>query len=232
MMNPKIIVALDYHDSNSALNLTTQLDPKHCRLKIGKELFTQSGPAIVKRLMNDGFDIFLDLKYHDIPHTVAKACKVAADLGIWMLNVHALGGSTMMDAAREAVGQSADRTLLIAATILTSMDQTTSDQIGLQGSIEDMVLRLARLADDSGLDGVICSAKEATKLRIQHSNDFLLITPCIRLANSAKDDQHRIMTPTQAIKAGSNYLVIGRPITATRDPMATLSAIQQSLAEQ
>ncbi|OUR65444.1 orotidine 5'-phosphate decarboxylase [Methylophaga sp. 42_25_T18] len=229
MSEPKIIVALDYPTADAALALTHQLDPQRCRLKIGKELFTRSGPAIVTSLVNDGFDIFLDLKYHDIPNTVAKACKAAADLGVWMVNVHALGGAAMMTAAREAVGQSADRPALIAVTLLTSMDQTTFEQIGLQGSIGDTVLRLAKLADDSGLDGVVCSAQEATRLRTQHGNDFQLVTPGIRPANSEQGDQHRTMTPAQAIAAGSSYLVIGRPITAAADPMSALTAIEQSL---
>ena len=229
MSDPKIIVALDYPTADAALALTTQLDPQRCRLKIGKELFTRAGPAIVTRLVNDGFAIFLDLKYHDIPNTVAKACQAAADLGVWMVNVHALGGAAMMTAAREAVGQSADRPALIAVTLLTSMDQSTFEQIGLQGSIGDTVLRLAKLADDSGLDGVVCSAQEATKLRNQHGNDFQLVTPGIRPANSEQGDQHRTMTPAKAIAAGSSYLVIGRPITAAADPMSELMAIEQSL---
>lgn len=229
MSDPKIIVALDYPTAEAALALTTQLDPQRCRLKIGKELFTRSGPAVVEKLINDGFDVFLDLKYHDIPNTVAKACKAAADLGVWMVNVHALGGAAMMVAAREAVGQSSDRPSLIAVTLLTSMDQTTFEQIGLQGHIGDTVLRLAQLANDSGLDGVVCSAQEATKLRSQHGPDFQLITPGIRPANSEQGDQHRTMTPAEAIAAGSSYLVIGRPITEAADPMTALAAIEQSL---
>jgi orotidine-5'-phosphate decarboxylase len=229
MSDPKIIVALDYPNAAAAMALSSQLDPQRCRLKIGKELFTRSGPAIVETLVNDGFDLFLDLKYHDIPNTVANACKAAADLGVWMLNVHALGGGTMMSAARDAIGQTSDRPLLIAVTLLTSMDQATFEQLGLQGNISDTVLRLAKLADDSGLDGVVCSAQEATKLRAQHSNDFQLVTPGIRPANSEQGDQHRTMTPAEALAAGSSYLVIGRPITAATDPMAALTAIEKSL---
>ena len=229
MSDPKIIVALDYPNTDAAMALSSQLDPQRCRLKIGKELFTRSGPAIVESLVKDGFDIFLDLKYHDIPNTVAKACQAAADLGVWMLNVHALGGGAMMSAAREAIGQNADRPLLIAVTLLTSMDQTTFEQLGLQGDIGETVLRLAKLTDDSGLDGVVCSAQEATKLRLQHGNDFQLITPGIRPANSEQGDQHRTMTPAEAMTAGSSYLVIGRPITAAPDPMAALAAIEDSL---
>jgi orotidine-5'-phosphate decarboxylase len=229
MSDPKIIVALDYPTADAAIALTTQLDPERCRLKIGKELFTRSGPKMVESLTQQGFDIFLDLKYHDIPNTVAKACLAAADLGVWMLNVHALGGGAMMRAAKDAIGNATDRPHLIAVTLLTSMDQATFDQIGLQGNITDTVLRLAKLANDSGLDGVVCSAQEARQLRKQHGNAFQLITPGIRPADSTQGDQHRTMTPIEAISAGSSYLVIGRPITAAPDPMAALMAIEQSL---
>ncbi|MFW5451845.1 MAG: orotidine-5'-phosphate decarboxylase [Methylophagaceae bacterium] len=229
MSDSKIIVALDYPTSDGALALAKQLDPERCRLKIGKELFTRSGPIIVESLVKQGFDIFLDLKYHDIPNTVAKACVAATDMGVWMMNVHTLGGVAMMTAAREAIGNHSDKPLLIGVTLLTSMDQITFEQIGLQGSISDTVLRLATLADDSGLDGVVCSAQEASQLRAQHGDNFQLITPGIRPANSEQGDQHRTMTPPQAIAAGSSYLVIGRPITAAADPMAALTAIEQSL---
>ena len=229
MSDSKIIIALDYPSSDAALALAKQLDPQRCRLKIGKELFTRSGPKIVETLTKQGFDIFLDLKYHDIPNTVAKACTAAADLGVWMMNVHALGGAAMMTAAKESLGSQSDRPLLIAVTLLTSMDQTTFDQIGLKGSITDTVLRLAKSADDNGLDGVVCSAQEATELRAQRGNDFKLITPGIRPVNSIQGDQHRTMTPAEAISAGSSYLVIGRPITGAKDPMASLEAIEKSL---
>lgn len=229
MSDSKIIVALDYPFADAALALAKQLDPTRCKLKIGKELYTSAGPATVEILVEQGFDIFLDLKYHDIPNTVAKACSAAADLGVWMMNVHTLGGSAMMTAARQAIGNQADRPLLIGVTLLTSMDQTTFDEIGLQGSITDTVLRLAALADNSGLDGVVCSAQEATTLRSRHDKNFQLITPGIRPENSAQGDQHRTMTPAKAIAAGSNYLVIGRPITAAENPMAALAAIELSL---
>lgn len=229
MSNSKIIVALDYASADAALALAKQLDPARCKLKIGKELFTRSGPVIVEKLVKQGFDIFLDLKYHDIPNTVAKACSAAADLGVWMMNVHTLGGSAMMKAARQAIGNHADRPLLIGVTLLTSMDQATFDEVGLQGSITDTVLRLAALADNSGLDGVVCSAQEATKLRAFHGKDFQLVTPGIRPENSVQGDQHRTMTPAQAIVAGSSYLVIGRPITAAENPMAALADIELSL---
>ncbi|MBE9532927.1 MAG: orotidine-5'-phosphate decarboxylase [Proteobacteria bacterium] len=229
MSDSKIIVALDYASADAAFTLAEQLDPNRCRLKIGKELFTRSGPVVVDTLVKQGFDIFLDLKYHDIPNTVAKACSAAADLGVWMMNVHALGGGAMMTAAREALGSHADRPLLIAVTLLTSMDQATFEQIGLQGSITDTVLRLAKLTEENGLDGIVCSAQEAAKLRAQHNANFQLITPGIRPANSDKGDQHRTMTPKEALDAGSSYLVIGRPITAASDPMEALKAIENSL---
>lgn len=225
-----IIVALDYANADDAFALADQLDPSRCRLKIGKELFTRAGPAVVKVLADQGFDIFLDLKYHDIPNTVSKACSAAANLGVWMLNVHALGGSEMMHAARKAVGQNDNSPLLIAVTLLTSMDQNTFEQLGMQGTIRDSVLRLAQLTADSGLDGIVCSAQETPALRQQHHADFQLITPGIRPANSAQGDQYRTMTPADAIAAGSNYLVIGRPITAAVEPMIALAEIEASLA--
>jgi orotidine-5'-phosphate decarboxylase len=229
MSDPKIIVALDYPSADQAFALADQLDPQRCRLKVGKELFTRSGPEVVKRLNNNGFDIFLDLKYHDIPNTVARACSAAAELGVWMMNVHALGGSAMMQAAKDAIGNDNDSPLLIAVTLLTSMDQQTFNQLGLAGSIKDTVLRLAKMTEESGLDGVVCSAQEAPVLRAECSDGFQLITPGIRPAQSAQGDQHRTMTPAEALAAGSSYLVIGRPITAAADPMQALADIEQSI---
>jgi orotidine-5'-phosphate decarboxylase len=229
MSDSKIIIALDYPSAEPALALAKQLDPERCKLKIGKELFTRSGPKTVETLVNQGFDIFLDLKYHDIPNTVAKACAAAADLGVWMTNVHALGGGAMMEAARDSLGNQHDRPLLIAVTLLTSMDQATFEQIGLKGTITDTVLRLAKLTEQSGLDGIVCSAQEAPKLRAERGAGFQLITPGIRPANSDKGDQHRTMTPAQAIDAGSSYLVIGRPITEAENPMAAFESIEASL---
>jgi orotidine-5'-phosphate decarboxylase len=225
MSQSKIIVALDYPDANAALNMADQLDPSRCRLKIGKELFTRSGPEIVKTLQQKGFDIFLDLKYHDIPNTVAKACAAAADLGVWMMNVHTLGGPAMMSAAREAIGSHHDAPV----TLLTSMEQQTFEAIGLEGTIPETVLRLAVMAADNGLDGVVCSAHETAMLKAELGSQFQLVTPGIRPAGSAKGDQHRIMTPAQAIQAGSHYLVIGRPITAAADPMQKLIEIENEL---
>jgi orotidine-5'-phosphate decarboxylase len=229
MSDPKIIVALDYPDADSALTLADQIDPERARVKVGKELFTRSGPDVVRQLVNRGFDVFLDLKYHDIPHTVGRACAAAADLGVWMLNVHTLGGKAMMQAAREAVGSDHNSPLLIGVTLLTSMDQATFEQIGLTGDMSDTVLRLATLAKESHLDGVVCSAREATILRNQLGGDFQLVTPGIRPAGSDRGDQHRTMTPAQALAAGSHYLVIGRPISAADDPMQALQAIENSL---
>ena len=223
MPDSKIIVALDYPTMDAALSLATQLDPTRCKLKVGKELFTRSGPKVVEKLVANGFDIFLDLKYHDIPNTVAKACLAAADLGVWMMNVHTLGGQDMMVAAREAIDHHPQRPFLIGVTLLTSMNEKTFQQIGLSGTIQDTVLRLANLAQESGLDGVVCSAQEAHLLRQQHG------TPGIRPAHSEAGDQHRTMTPLQALEAGSSYLVIGRPITGANDPMQALEAIEKSL---
>jgi orotidine-5'-phosphate decarboxylase len=229
MSDSKIIVALDYPTMDAAVALANQLDPQRCKLKVGKELFTRSGPRVVEQLTTAGFDIFLDLKYHDIPTTVAKACRAAADLGVWMMNVHTLGGPAMMTAARDALAQDENRPLLIGVTLLTSMDEATFQHIGLTGTISDTVLRLAQLADQSGLDGVVCSAQEATQLRTQHGEQFQLVTPGIRPANSDTGDQHRTMTPAEAVAAGSSYLVIGRPITGANNPMQALEAIEASL---
>jgi len=213
----------------SAISLANQLDPDRCKLKVGKELFTCSGPQVVENLTAKGFDIFLDLKYHDIPNTVAKACRVAADLGVWMVNVHTLGGQDMMVAAREAISDKPQRPLLIGVTLLTSMNKETFQQIGLVGTLESTVIKLANLAQKSGLDGVVCSPLETKLLRTRHTEDFQLVTPGIRPTDSESDDQHRTMTPIQAVDAGSNYLVIGRPITNATNPMQALEAIENTL---
>ena len=224
--DPKIIVALDFPSQNPALALADQLDPAKCRLKVGKELFTRSGPDLVKALQSRGFDIFLDLKFHDIPNTTSAAVAAAAELGVWMVNVHASGGEKMMVACRErldAFGN--DRPLLIAVTVLTSMSDEDLAGIGITGSAEAHVSRLATLTKNSGLDGVVCSAQEAPRLKAEQGSDFQLITPGIRPLTADKGDQQRIMTPTDALKAGSDYLVIGRPITQAPDPLAALKAI-------
>ena len=230
MNDSRIIVALDFSSEKQVLEFTSQLEPSMCKLKVGKELFTLAGPNLVRQLVDNGFDVFLDLKFHDIPNTVARACKVATDLGVWMLNVHALGGRNMLIAAREALETSSNRPLLIAVTILTSMGQEDLQEIGLNGTPEDNVLRLANLTKEAGLDGVVCSSREVTNLRQTQGEAFTLVTPGIRPAGSEAGDQIRIMTPVDAIQAGSNYLVIGRPITLSADPIKTLHTINTELA--
>lgn len=225
----RIIVALDFADDGKALELVSGLDAQLCRLKVGKEMFTRFGPAFVEKLQAAGFDVFLDLKYHDIPNTVARACEAAADLGVWMLNVHAQGGRRMMVAAREALEKQASRPLLIAVTVLTSMEQEDLREVGLTGTPQDHVLQLAGLAQQSGLDGVVCSPLEIALLRDSIPNDFKLVTPGIRPAGAVADDQRRIMTPAEAVQAGSDYLVIGRPVTAAADPLKALQAIQSEI---
>ena len=224
-----VIVALDYDNKDSSLTLADRLDPTLCQLKVGKELFTAAGPSVVKKLTDRGFDIFLDLKFHDIPNTVAKAIGTAADLGVWMTNVHASGGSRMMSAARQALDSKGSDMLLIGVTVLTSMGVSDLEEVGVQGNASAQVLRLAELAKNSGLDGVVCSAQEAKLLKESLGQGFKLVTPGIRLADSAADDQRRIVTPADALALGSDYLVIGRPITKSTDPLATLLEINRSL---
>jgi orotidine-5'-phosphate decarboxylase len=229
MNDPKIIVALDYPDAASALQLVQQLDPKLCRLKVGKQLFTAAGPGFVEGLSKAGFAVFLDLKFHDIPTTVALACQAAARLGVWMMNVHALGGAAMLRAARIALGEAHDRPRLIAVTLLTSMGAADMADIGLLGTPQEAVLRLARLTQTNGLDGVVCSAQEAVMLKQALSADFCLVTPGIRPADAALGDQQRVMTPTAALNAGADYLVIGRPITHAASPLQALLNIQNEI---
>lgn len=228
-MRSPIIVALDYPDRDAALSLLDQLDPNQCRVKIGKEMFTREGPALVEEVMDQGFEVFLDLKYHDIPNTVAGACAAAAELGVWMVNVHAGGGRRMMEAAREAIEPIANRPLLIGVTVLTSLAVADLEEIGFSGGPEENVRRMAALAQDSGLDGVVCSPREAATLRSDLGENFLLVTPGVRPAGSEVGDQRRVMTPSEAMAAGSSYLVIGRPITAAEDPLAALTAINAEL---
>lgn len=225
-----IVVALDYERQADALNFVSQLDPSLCRLKVGKEMFTHFGPAFVNALHNRNFDVFLDLKFHDIPNTVAKAVRAAADLGVWMVNVHASGGSRMMLAAKEALVQFGDsRPKLIAVTVLTSMTETDLNELGILATPAEQVLKLAALAAQSGLDGVVCSAHEAQVLKSQFGAHFQLVTPGIRLADSVADDQRRVMSPQQAMHAGVDYMVIGRPITQSSSPLATLHRIVADL---
>lgn len=227
-----IVVALDFQDQQQALAFAAQVDPARCKLKVGKELFTSAGPQLVEQLVNKGFKVFLDLKFHDIPNTVAKACEAATKLGVWMLNVHASGGSAMMQAALEGVskGSSGDyKPHLIAVTVLTSMNQSALSEIGIETSVEEHVLKLAKLTAQSGLHGVVCSAQEASLIRQHITTDFLLVTPGIRPSFSNKDDQSRILTPSQALMAGANYLVIGRPITQASNPLTALSMIAEEI---
>ncbi|HZP87137.1 MAG TPA: orotidine-5'-phosphate decarboxylase, partial [Burkholderiales bacterium] len=209
--SPPVIVALDFSSAEEAERFASRVSPQLCRLKIGKELFTSAGPELASRLVARGFDLFLDLKYHDIPNTVAQACQAAARLGVWMINVHALGGRGMMQAARAALDAFAKRPLLIAVTVLTSHSQRDLDEVGIIGDPQSAALRLARLSAECGLDGVVCSAQEARGLRQACGERFLLITPGIRTVADAADDQKRVTTPSAAIAAGSSYLVIGRP---------------------
>lgn len=225
--DPRVIVALDYPDANQAMALADRLDPALCKLKVGKELFVRAGPALVEQLSTRGFKVFLDLKFHDIPNTVAQACRAAVDLGVWMVNVHASGGLKMMQAAREAVAGA--ETKLIAVTVLTSMNGDDLHQIGLDVEPAVQVARLAGLADQAGMDGVVCSAQEATLLRRQIGPDFLLVTPGIRPAGSDVGDQSRILTPARAIEAGADYLVVGRPITQAADPVLALKQITSEI---
>jgi len=234
MTEPRIIVALDYPDADAARRFVSSMGATHgpelCRLKVGKELFVAAGPDFVRELVGQGYDVFLDLKFHDIPNTVAQACKAAARLGVWMMNVHASGGPRMLTAAREALETSPKRPLLIAVTVLTSMGGEELQAIGVAANAEDQVLRLAQLTADAGLDGVVCSAQEAAVLRRAIGPDFYLVTPGIRPAGSASADQTRILTPAQALAAGSDFLVIGRPITQAVDPLAALQSITQEIA--
>jgi len=231
MQDPRVIVALDYDDKEKAFAFIDKLDPSLCKLKVGKEMFTLFGPEFVKALVAKGFDVFLDLKFHDIPNTVAKACKAAAELGVWMVNVHASGGVPMMQAAKEAIANSRHpSTKLIAVTVLTSMDEAQLSDVISNVTPEEQVLRLANLTAKAGLDGIVCSAKEAQALRNSHSEDFLLVTPGIRPLGADAGDQKRVMTPPDAMKAGVSYLVMGRPITKADDPIAVLKDVNASIS--
>ena len=231
MKDPKIIVALDFPGHDQAIEFAKKVTPDQCRLKVGKELFTSSGPALVEALIDIGYDVFLDLKYHDIPNTVQKAASAAAKLGVWMLNVHALGGDTMMRAAREGIEVVPRRPFLIAVTILTSSSSNDLAALGIEKSVPQMVTQLARSAIDSGLDGIVCSAREAVTLRTDLGDAVLLVTPGIRPEWAAADDQRRIVTPQQALANGASYLVIGRPITRHQEPAEALSLISESISE-
>lgn len=220
-----LIVALDYDDIYQVETLVEQLDPTQCRLKVGKQLFTLHGPKIVEQLQKAGFQVFLDLKFHDIPNTVAKAVEAACSLGVWMVNIHASGGVAMMEAARNTVEKSSNEVLLTAVTVLTSIDESQFKQLNVAVSIQEQVLHLAQLAYQSGLHGVVCSAQESPSIKKATGSEFITVTPGIRPADSGNDDQQRICTPQQALDNGSDYLVVGRPITKSRQPREAIANI-------
>ncbi|MGP5308325.1 orotidine-5'-phosphate decarboxylase [Vreelandella alkaliphila] len=225
-----LIIALDYSSLDAALCMADQLDPKRCRVKVGKELFTRSGPAVLEALHGRGFEIFLDLKFHDIPNTVAGAVQAAAEQGVWMVNVHASGGRKMMETAAKRLDDHGLSTHLIAVTVLTSMQAEDLHEVGIAATPEEHVLRLAALTQQSGLGGVVCSAQEAAQIKALCGNDFLKVTPGIRPSFAAANDQQRIMTPSDAMRVGSTHLVIGRPVTQAQEPMMALAAIEAELA--
>jgi orotidine-5'-phosphate decarboxylase len=229
MSDSRVIVALDFASAAEAQTLVARLDPARCKLKVGKELFVAAGPALVASLVDQGYAVFLDLKFHDIPHTVAAACRAAAKLGVWMLNVHALGGRAMLIAAREALENTPSRPQLIAVTVLTSLHDAELAEVGVNGGAEQAVSRLSGLTQECGLDGVVCSAREVATLRRECGDSFLLVTPGIRPAQAAAGDQARIATPREALQNGASYLVIGRPITKAPDPLAALETILQEI---
>lgn len=230
MTDPKVIVALDYNSADEALSFVKKVSPESCKLKVGNELFTTAGPDFVRNLCDKGFGVFLDLKFHDIPNTVSRACEAAARLGVWLVNVHASGGAVMMRSAAEALAKFEHRPRLIAVTVLTSMDREQLGGIGLDLEPVDQVKRLAALAHDSGLDGVVSSAREVEAIKSICGRDFMCVTPGIRPATAALGDQKRVMTPAEAVKVGADYLVIGRPVTLADDPVATLESINNEIA--
>lgn len=227
-MDTRLIVALDFDNQQVAMELIDQLDPNLCAVKVGSEMFTRFGPNFVWQLVDRQFKVFLDLKFHDIPNTVAQSCKAAADLGVWMVNVHASGGVHMMQTARQALSAYGEaRPRLIAVTVLTSMSQTAFTEMGISGDLKARVQQLARMAQEAGLDGVVSSALEVEAIKSMCGPSFLTVTPGIRLAADNHHDQSRVCTPEQALKAGSDFLVVGRPITAAKDPA---SVVQEFLS--
>ena len=229
MSDPRIIIPLDFANAEEALALISKLDSSLCRVKVGKELFTRAGPPLVEQIIKQGFDVFLDLKFHDIPNTVVNACIAAADMGVWMVNVHASGGERMLLAAREAIDKNKHQPLLIAVTVLTSLTEEDLKQVGVAKTINEQVMDLAQLAHRCKLDGVVCSAHEVSAIKNEIGKQFKLVTPGIRPAGSEQNDQRRVMTPAEAIKAGSDYLVIGRPVTQASDPLQALLAIDEEI---
>lgn len=229
-MTLKLIVALDFSEKKNALDLVAKLDPRHCALKVGSQMFTLFGTDFVRSLIQLGFKVFLDLKFHDIPNTVAQACRACADLGVWMINVHASGGLAMMQAAKKALEPyKQHKPLLIAVTVLTSMSSDELPEIGLTTTLESQVSRLAQLAYQAGLDGVVCSAFEVAMIKENCSRNFLTITPGLRLPGDDNHDQSRIMTPSEALKLGSDFLVLGRSISQVPDPQKVLARLLQEM---
>ncbi|MBI2970108.1 MAG: orotidine-5'-phosphate decarboxylase [Gammaproteobacteria bacterium] len=229
MSDPRVIVALDFPDRAAAESLAARLDPALCRVKVGQELFTAAGPELVQTLVHRGFGVFLDLKFHDIPNTVAGACRCAASLGVWMINVHALGGRSMLEAARRAIDTGPNRPLLVAVTVLTSVGGAELAEVGVASGTRDQVLRLARLGCSCGLDGVVCPVQEAALVRAESGPGFVLVSPGIRQAGAAADDQKRTASPAAAVAAGCDYLVVGRPVTRAADPLKALSDIDSEM---
>ena len=230
-LGPRVIVALDFPVARLALDFTSRLDPGACRVKVGNELFTRAGPTLVQELVSRKFDVFLDLKFHDIPTTVSRACAAAADLGVWMMNVHTLGGARMLAAARESLEAAGGRRpLLVGVTVLTSLSDQDLPVVGLAANVTENVAGLANLARETGMDGVVCSSHEVQQLRSRHGADFLLVTPGIRPLGGNVDDQQRVATPATALAAGADYLVIGRPITQADNPMSVLLTINSEIA--
>lgn len=228
MNNSKIIVALDFGSLSETEDFLKKVKGQNCRVKVGKELFTNEGPNVIKLIQQYGFEIFLDLKFHDIPNTVSRAIKASCNLGIWMVNVHASGGKQMLLAAREAVDSSSNKPILIAVTILTSYDNYSFQELGFKNNLLDQIAYLATLSENSGMDGIVCSANDIPSIKPLVKEKFQFITPGVRLTNS-NNDQKRVTTPEDAIKQGSNYLVIGRPITSSKDPAALIEKINQKI---
>ena len=228
MDNSKIIVALDFESLKETEDFLKKVKGQNCRVKVGKELFTNEGPNVIKLIQQYGFEIFLDLKFHDIPNTVSRAIKASCNLGVWMVNVHASGGKQMLLAAREAVDSSSNKPILIAVTILTSYDNSSYQELGFKNNLLDQIAYLTTLSENSGMDGIVCSANDIPSIKPLVKEKFQFVTPGIRLANS-NDDQKRVTTPEDAITQGSNYLVIGRPITSSEDPAALIEKINQKI---
>jgi len=227
---PKLFIAIDENDKNKAKELIQKLSPEICGIKVGKELFTACGPEIIEWVQEKGFKVFLDLKYHDIPNTVERACFAASKMGVSILNVHALGGKDMMLAAKEGVDKSNNNPYVMAVTLLTSMDSNGLKEIGFTTSVNKQILNLAKNASKANLDGIVCSAKDITNIKTALPEKFLYVTPGIRLSNSTKDDQKRVSTPLEAIKIGSSILVIGRPITEAKNPEAVVNSIMKEIS--